>query len=328
LTGIAQVVYNEFVPFASGRGAHLLTPEGPGAIAVTAEEQPGMAEESDRHAFYVVESVDASGTTARGPFTMQQAEASLGADETIITRRRLKEMTLGQPADGSETYLLLLEQGKMHSAVRKWGIALVVLGALQLLPTGSLDPTWGVLLIIVGLSSFYFRSTAMFVVYGFVLAWASITNALIGNGFWFLASMIQAAVAVRVFWSFRTYRQMEFSLATAAEQGGVASGKVDDRSARIFPWLSLVLGLLAFAGVAIAILLSVFCAVATCQAFGESVAILIEGLSVSAAILALSAGVAALLMRYGRTAASIIGVIAASLIWLLEIGLMLLMRFG
>ena len=65
---------------------------------------------------------------------------------------------------------------------RSWGRWLIVMGVIQLVASQFLDPGWGVLLMLVGVASFYFRSLAMLAVYGVIMAWAAISNAFGGIG--------------------------------------------------------------------------------------------------------------------------------------------------
>jgi hypothetical protein len=71
---------------------------------------------------------------------------------------------------------------KMLKEVRSWGYVSLGLGALHLISSGftGLSAPWGVLLIAIGLTSFYFKEAAMFVIYGTTLGWAALTN-IMGN---------------------------------------------------------------------------------------------------------------------------------------------------
>ncbi|MDI7274626.1 MAG: hypothetical protein QME94_01470, partial [Anaerolineae bacterium] len=61
----------------------------------------------------------------------------------------------------------------MVREIRSWGFWLLGLGALHLVLSGFLSAPWGILLGVVGLASFIFHDSAMFVVYGTTLVWAA-----------------------------------------------------------------------------------------------------------------------------------------------------------
>jgi hypothetical protein len=66
----------------------------------------------------------------------------------------------------------------MLKEIRSWGFWSLGLGAVHLVTSGFLSAPWGVLLIIVGLASFYFRTASMFIIYAVTLAWAALSNLL------------------------------------------------------------------------------------------------------------------------------------------------------
>jgi len=69
----------------------------------------------------------------------------------------------------------------MSRDVRSWGKWLIGLGVVHLIASGSLDASWGIMLILLGAMSILFTSPSMYVIYAVTMAWAGISN-LIGAG--------------------------------------------------------------------------------------------------------------------------------------------------
>ncbi|MDI6772928.1 MAG: hypothetical protein QME77_10135 [bacterium] len=136
---------------------------------------------------------------------------------------------------------------RMRQSIRSWGIALLVLGAIHFIGRGFLSTSWGALLILVALASFYFREAAMFVVYATSLAWAAIGNLLGGTTGWSLFALVQLFLSFQTFKEFRAFRaiQAAFEQLSPEETQGEQATR---RAARFFPWGSLLLGLMASGG--------------------------------------------------------------------------------
>ncbi len=92
---------------------------------------------------------------------------------TIQTRTGERKFTW-QELDGTVNPDLV--RGVIAEGIRNWGYGLLLLGFIQIIANNFLDPAWGVVLILVGAASFYFRTAAMFPVYGVILAWAMVNN--------------------------------------------------------------------------------------------------------------------------------------------------------
>lgn len=207
---------------------------------------------------------------------------------------------------------------RLHRETRNWGLALLALGVLHLLLTGFLNASWGMLLIIVGLSSFYFRSAAIFVVYSGALAWAAVTNVLSGSGSWMIFALIQVVFTVQTFRKFLEFRKIETELGEAAGQEGAAV--VKDRCTGSFPWISLALGLASIIGMAaIFVGAIVYYGSASPESLLPAVFVFLEGMVINAAIIGLTTGVASLLMGYRYKVVSILGAAGGAIILLAEI---------
>ncbi|MDH5507069.1 MAG: hypothetical protein OEZ02_07585 [Anaerolineae bacterium] len=141
--------------------------------------------------------------------------------------------------------------GAMQAEIRSWGRTLLFLGALHFITPGFLDAGWGITLVAVGLGSFIFRESAMFVIYAFVLLWVGLMNSISGGiGGWTFFGVYQIYLGVRIFPRFRKFRQAEKEHLAALEQAGEQPGKAARRAERVFPGLGLLMGTLSLLAVA------------------------------------------------------------------------------
>lgn len=172
----------------------------------------------------------------------------------------------------------------MLRELRSWGMWQIRLGAVNA-ATGN--PPWGILAIAVGLSSFWLRSPAMFVVYTLTLAFAGISNlstvTSTGASVWLGLGLLQLYFAYNVYRQFRRF--------APAHEAFVAAG-VEDRAARVFPPAAALLGLTGAVGLVLAV--SSLASGSPPQLLTD----LVEGLILDAAILGFALGVASLLSRY------------------------------
>jgi hypothetical protein len=280
-----------------------------------------MTENIDLFAFYLITENDDFGETAHGPYTREEAEYLLKVDEELITGEHLA--TLRQrvnPAKsnaGVTAHQYSPELGKMHSEIKKWGFFLILIGVIQIITSGYLSNTWGILLVVVGLSSFYFNSPALFVVYGSTLGWASISNAFSGAGGWVAFSVLQ------VFFAFQTFRQYflfrSISRKLSEDENNLP---FTDKAAKPFPWVSFGAGLFSFVGIVI-LFLSVILLVGTGNEDLFGIVDFAEGLVIDMALIGFATGLASILTSYEQKLFSGIGMVAGALVLLLEIGLSL-----
>jgi hypothetical protein len=206
-----------------------------------------------------------------------------------------------------------------HSTIlketRSWAISLLILGVISLLATGFLSAPWGILLIVVGLASFYFRSSAMMVVYAVTLVWAGISNLTSGQAFWIGFAIIQAIMAFLVFRKFISFRKAEESPADGEFN---PSELTPERSATIFPWAAGALGvfsLLGLIGIFAGIIIQVYILQnrATPDLWG-----FIEGLVVNLGVLGFALGLASILCKYKKKAFAIVGMVTGILTLIIE----------
>jgi hypothetical protein len=147
----------------------------------------------------------------------------------------------------------------MLKEIRSWGFWSLGLGVLHLIAAGFLDSAWGLLLIIVGLASFYFRTASMFIVYTVVLAWAALSNLISLNPEWMIFALLQLYLAFRTFKDFRRFQNTEKELiAVSTGVGDALIVGISRRSARSFPWIGTSLGCLSIIFCAVTIAVTIF----------------------------------------------------------------------
>jgi hypothetical protein len=114
----------------------------------------------------------------------------------------------------ADTSALMLRE--LHS----WGLWQTGLGVVHLVGGGFLNAPWGVLLIVVGLASFSFRSAAMFIVYPTTLVWAAFSNMTGGSTGWVGFGLIQLYFAFRTVRAFSGFLRAERAIAAEAHADG------------------------------------------------------------------------------------------------------------
>ncbi len=210
-------------------------------------------------------------------------------------------------------------KSEMEKQLRPWRRGLILIGVAQMMVAQRFS-AWGALLIVVGLASYYFREAPMFVVYAVPLAWVGLSNLLQGETLlWKGYALLQGYGAYILYQRFRRFRQVEQVASSPHDPHGALS-----RSARLFPWLAITLGVGALAAFVIALVgirANVF--------FWHSRTLLtilrsLEPLAVNSGILALATGLAALVAGHPRRWASIVGCVAGALPMTTEVGVHLL----
>jgi hypothetical protein len=209
----------------------------------------------------------------------------------------------------------------MLNEIRSWGFVLLGLGILHIFSSGFLSAPWGILLIIVGLASFFFRTASMFIVYAMTLAWAALFNLTDLNTGWVIFAFIQILLSFRVFMRYRRFRKVEDAVLGLAPDNLVAS-KSTDRASRFFPWIGSLLGCSSIIGFVLFIFILLIIAI-----FSENSPsfpdyfVFIEGLLVNLAVLGFAIGLASLLSQYRPKALAIIGLVAGVLTLVIELAL-------
>jgi hypothetical protein len=204
-----------------------------------------------------------------------------------------------------------VEHERMQKQIGSWGTGLLVFGALQLLASGLQSGTWGILLLVVGAASFRFRDVAMFVVYAVTLAWAGIHNLLGGSIISIGLAVIQFVITYQIARDFSRFRK-------ARAESGVVSGEdpvYQRRTARLFPWASLLMGIGSFGGVLGAIAWLLLTADTELEPSALLFGVVVDGL-VNVAVLGFAAGLSSLLLKHRERWVAAAGTVACGLVML------------
>jgi hypothetical protein len=178
------------------------------------------------------------------------------------------------------------------------------------------------MLMVVGLSSFYFCESSMFVVYGSILAWAAISNLMAGP-LWAVFAVFQAIIAFKIFRQYGKWKKVEKTYRYHHKMGRISTPPTPERGARVFPWLSAILSI-----VSLATLLGVVGGMAVSPVVGEDLTVM-TGLdwaaifAVNVGVLGLALGIASLLSRYKQKAPSVAGVVIGGVVLLFTISAMM-----
>jgi len=214
----------------------------------------------------------------------------------------------------------------MLKEIRSWGIWSLVLGVVHILVAGFFSAPWGILLLIVGLASFYFRTASMFIIYTVILVWVAFSNALSGLGGWMLFALLQLYWAVRVFQQFRRFRQVEIKLAEPTVGPASDNTSIAKRSEQSFPWIGSLLSCSSISGILLlfAVLIMMELAGET-TTFAQLWAFMLD-LMMNVGVLGFAVGLASLLSAYLPKPLAITGLIAGLLVMVLNLAILFLLK--
>ena len=205
----------------------------------------------------------------------------------------------------------------MLKEIRSWGLWSLGLGVVHILSSGFLNSGWGILLIVVGLSSFYFRTAPIFVIYTVALSWAALTNLLSLSTGWVVMSLLQLYFAFRTFKDFQRFRKSEDKLTLTSKDISTNS----QRAAKSFPWIGSLLGCSSLVGFVILFILTIYLgATYGWESLTPTYYNFLQGTMETFGVLGFSVSLASLLSKHTPKALPIIGVIASGLfmvVWLL-----------
>jgi len=137
---------------------------------------------------------------------------------------------------------LTIRYNAMRKEIRSWGYWLIGLGLMHIILFKFLSVPWGIISLLLGLSSFYFVSPPIFIVFAVNLFWIAILNATTLN-LWILMSVIQLYFSFLVFKKYFQYRDLGKPECTSKGDFREIT-KNNQRTARIFPWIGSSLGCL------------------------------------------------------------------------------------
>ncbi|MDX1616659.1 MAG: tetratricopeptide repeat protein, partial [Candidatus Promineifilaceae bacterium] len=239
-------------------------------------------------------------------------KAAEARQELEALRQEYKEL---YPERESVTWSDESPTQELRNAVRNEGLLLLAWGIFNVLVSGFSAP-FGVLLIVVGLLSLYFRVASMLPIHSVIWTYAAITNLTVGGIVAFVFASIQAPLAVYDLVRFRRIRRRDAALRNDVEEQsgeGILDAK---RAATIFPWSGCLLAGVSFASLALLVVVGAF--VEMPASFGIAVAS-----PVFVAILALGLTFSSLLSDYPRKVVAALGLLAAAA----TIGMFILLVF-
>jgi len=214
----------------------------------------------------------------------------------------------------------LKDYALMLKEIRSWGFWLLGLGALHVITSGFLSAPWGIMLIVVGLASFYFRNASMFIVYAVTLAWAGVSNLIGGGTGWVVLAFFQMFLAFSVFRKYRRFRDVEGNYAKLATEGITPEPLSTERAARFFPWLGALLSCSSLLGLVLVFVIAIVLAVVNEDAASiPEYLYFIEGLVVDFGVLGFAIGLASLLSRYRLKGLAITAIVAGVLTVAIEL---------
>ncbi len=204
-------------------------------------------------------------------------------------------------AESVKNATLFSTRSAMARELQSWAKWSLGLGVLQMIAAGGFS-FWGAVLILVGLASFYFQESSMFVIYGVTVGWAGISNVTSGDGKWMFFALLQAYFAFQIFRQFLRFRKAEVA-ALSSNLGDLPTGRAE----RFFPWVALGTGLLAlflsYGGFLTGVVVVI---VSELEGIPNLFLVLME-IGIHLGVLALAVGLSAWLCRYKYRGASIAG---------------------
>jgi hypothetical protein len=213
----------------------------------------------------------------------------------------------------------------MLKEIRSWGYWTLGLGALHMISSGFLDSAWGILLVIVGLASFLFRSAPMFIVYAVVLAWAALSNLASLNPQWMIFALLQIYLAFRTFTGYRRFASNEEKFL----QWPGSDQTARRRTKKSFPWIGALLGVLSVFGcIATVALAFVLIGELGVNTEPPTYYLFMIRLVEIVAVMGFSVSLASLFARHTPKALPILGVIASGVMMLVFVGLNIIFAFA
>ena len=205
----------------------------------------------------------------------------------------------------------------MQRELRSWSFTLLFIGVAQLIAAGGFS-SWGLLLIGLGLASFYFREAPMFIIYAVTVARAGLDNVFSGNTIWIGFGLMQG------YWTYQLVQQFRrFQRAEAAEAAQRGVNLQLSRTGQAFPMLSIFLGIGGFAGYLLSVGGFIFLGALQNQTLLPAMDWLMV-LSVYCGLIGLGAGIASGMSRYDSKPAWVAGIVLSSLTLLADLGLRIL----
>ena len=216
-------------------------------------------------------------------------------------------------------------QALMDKDIRSWAIWLLLLGAIHIFTSGFLSAPWGVLLLFVGLGSFFIRERVMFVIYGVTIAWAAISNLISAQAAWIMFAIIQVILAISLFRKFFHYGSVLETGEQTPLTGSSAATVPVSRSRSLFPIVGFLLGVVSIVGFIACVILLLFIPF---DPELEPIILVLEfglELMVNIGVLGVAISLSALLTKYGSNLLNVGGMISGALTLIIYLGLIFLL---
>ena len=220
--------------------------------------------------------------------------------------------------------LVMNDRANMLKEIRSWGYWCLFLGVLHIALYGRLSPQWGILLILVGLASFYFRNASIFIIYAVTMLWAAFSNFLGFTIIWVIFAIVQVYFSIRIFMSYQRYSKVETEyLGSKIDQ--ISIDPSIQRASTLFPWVGSFLGCISTLGLVAVILIALLLGIKTGNTSSTPGYLNFSfSFLVNIGVLGFAVGLASLLAKYRLKALALTGVVAGAVTLLLALGLRLL----
>jgi hypothetical protein len=261
------------------------------------------------------------------------------ARRALLAHQQVETPSISISADSESS--AELEVASMYKSIRSWAIGSILLGGLSILASGTFNPGWGIVVIVIGLLSWKIKTPAMFAVYSVMIGWAAVMNGVWGlqSKDWVLLifALLQVYWTVSIVRPYRRYRTLRLkelfeagkwlsSLARPADEA-VVSNRFSIASTILAGITMIILPLTCIGTFGYSILMD--------NAITEQGSSLNETLMqvagivmdtlIGIAVLALGLGVAAMLSGSKRKGLAIAGTVMSAIVLVSWIGLMILM---
>jgi hypothetical protein len=141
------------------------------------------------------------------PLTGDGAQHGNSYVPSIILGRFADEVVASPSTQSGSIVDKRTTQELMTNDLISWGKSLILIGFAHILFASFLNPTWGVILIILGIITLTIKTRSMFLVLGLGLWVAAFNNFSSGNfDFWTLFGIMQIYWGIKEITKFRIYR--------------------------------------------------------------------------------------------------------------------------
>ncbi|MDH5507925.1 MAG: hypothetical protein OEZ02_11960 [Anaerolineae bacterium] len=174
------------------------------------------------------------------------------ADTELISASLSKHKTV-QPGDAADekSHPALHHKSleiKMLDEIKSSVKSLIFIGIIHLIASGSLNFSWGIVLVGAGLASLIFKFPGIFILYAFTIFFAGVNNILVQSAAgWSFFGYYQLYLGFKIFKNSGQYRQL-YDQDNLTSEGNEFPNMTLPKNIRFFPWTGLFLSSLSFLG--------------------------------------------------------------------------------